>query len=165
MCTILAPSAPGCDRGLRACSRRCWLRPFSFFKIPASVGCPDLVRVVSACCLFFLLLLLDLNPWDESNISVQVFAVGSLTLCVRFCVIVKIKTSTNPIHLFTRTRHAPHDTAQHHRMYLTDFHSSETRPSCVRSVANLLPFGRRSYRPTAGRTPWTTDRTLPIWHL
>ena len=27
-------------------------------KPTASVGCPDLVRVVSACCLFFLLLLL-----------------------------------------------------------------------------------------------------------
>ena len=32
--------------------------PFSFSKIPASVGCPDLVRVVSACCLFLLFLLL-----------------------------------------------------------------------------------------------------------
>ena len=36
-----------------------WLMPFSFSKIPASVGCPDLVRVVSACCLFFFLLLLE----------------------------------------------------------------------------------------------------------
>ena len=32
--------------------------PFFFFQIPASVGYPDLVRVVSSCCLFFLLLLL-----------------------------------------------------------------------------------------------------------
>ena len=42
----------------RACSRRRLRSPFFFSQIPASVGCPDLVRVVSACCLFFFFLLL-----------------------------------------------------------------------------------------------------------
>ena len=45
-----APLAPGC--GAQACLLR-WLSPETpllfFFQIPASVGCPDLVRVVSAC--------------------------------------------------------------------------------------------------------------------
>ena len=56
MCAPQRPQRPLGEEG--AANTRPHETPlFSFSKIPASVGCPDLVRVVSACCPFLLLLL------------------------------------------------------------------------------------------------------------